>query len=326
MKKILITGGAGFIGFHLAKKLADDNKVIIIDNLARGRMDGDFLKLIKHENVEFIQTDLTDPRVFIKLDTDFDYVYHLAAVIGVRNVIENPDKVLYVNAIATLNLFEYAKQLKNLKKILFSSTSEIYAGTLKHFGIQIPTNEEVPLTLLDVKSERTTYMLSKMYGESICFNYGKKYKIPFTIVRYHNVYGPRMGFMHVIPEMFIKIKNNDKIEVPSANHTRAMCFVDDAIEMTIRACEFDNTNKEIFHIGNQSQEIKIKELVKTIANVLDKDIQISELPETSGSPARRCPDISKIIKLTGYSPVINLKEGIKITFDWYKDKLEQRYE
>lgn len=328
MKKILVTGGAGFIGYFLVKELLKDenNKIVIFDNMYRGRMDDEFKKIISNKNISFYQGDLTDYNLFMSLDRDFDYIYHLAAVIGVKNVIKNPDKVLHDNAIITLNLMEFAKNLKSLKKILFSSTSEIYAGTLKHFGLDIPTDEKVKLTLDDIKSPRTTYMLSKMYGESIFFNYGGKYNIPFTIVRYHNVYGPRMGFLHVIPEMLLKITNEKVVEVASPKHTRSMCFVDDAVQMTIKACEKKITNKEILNIGNHNEEISIIDLTKTIANILGKEIEIKTLPDTVGSPKRRCPNISKIIKLTGYSPKVNLIEGIKKTYDWYKDKLNNKYE
>jgi len=325
MKKILVTGGAGFIGYFLIKKLLEDrdNKIVMIDNMYRGRVDDELKNIINNKNVTFHQGDLTDKDFIKQLDKDFDYIYHLAAVIGVKNVVENPDKVLNHNAIATLNLIEFAKKIKSLKKILFSSTSEIYAGTLKHYGIDIPTNEEVKLVIDDIKSPRTTYMLSKMYGESILFNYGFKYNIPFTIVRYHNVYGPRMGFLHVIPEMLVKISNQTIIEVASPEHTRSMCFIDDAVEMTIRACENISTKKEILNIGNQSEEISIINLVKLIADVLDKKIKTKMLPDTKGSPKRRCPDISKIVNLTGYSPKVNIKEGLKKTYNWYKDKLFQ---
>ena len=328
MKKVLITGGAGFVGYFLAKKLVEDGntEVTIIDNLQRGRKDEDLDALLNDNSVSFINADITDKSVFDNLRKDYDYIYHLAAVIGVRNVQENPDRVLYVNAISNLLLLEFAKECSNLKKVFFSSTSEIYAGTLKHYGIPVPTPEDVNLTLMDVSSERTTYMLSKMYGESICFNYGRKYDIPFTIGRYHNVYGPRMGFMHVVPEMFIKIQNNSEIEVASPTHTRAMCYVDDAVEMTIRACEGDSTNGEIVNIGNQEQEIGIRDLVATIADVLNKQVVLKDGEDTPGSPARRCPDITKIEKLTGYSPRVSLREGIEKTYDWYKSRLDQRYE
>ena len=328
MSKILVTGGAGFIGYFLIKELLKNknNKIVMVDNMCRGRMDDDLKKIISNKNIIFYDGDLTDNNLFSSLDKDFDYIYHLAAVIGVKNVIENPDKVLRDNAMVTLNLIEFAKKMKSLKKILFSSTSEIYAGTLKHFGIEIPTNENVKLTLDDIKSPRTTYMLSKMYGESILFNYGSKYNIPFTIVRYHNVYGPRMGFLHVIPEMLLKISKQKIVEVASPQHTRSMCFIDDAVEMTIRACENNSTNKEILNIGNQDEEISMINLTKTIANILDKDIEIKTLPDTEGSPLRRCPDTSKIFSMTGYSSKVNINDGIKKTYDWYKNKLHDKYE
>jgi nucleoside-diphosphate-sugar epimerase len=233
---------------------------------------------------------------------------------------------LLVNAISTLYLFEYAKRLSNLKRILFSSTSEIYAGTLKHFGITVPTPETEPLTLDDITSPRTTYMLSKMYGESIAFNYGRLYNIPFTVVRYHNVYGPRMGFLHVVPEMFIKIRDNDTIDVASPTHTRAFCYIDDAVASTILVTEHPQTQGEIINIGNQEQEIAIRDLVRTIAKVMGKSITLNELPDTPGSPARRCPDTSKIKSLTGFEPKVALEEGITRMYAWYKDKLDSRHE
>jgi UDP-glucose 4-epimerase len=328
MSKILITGGAGFIGFHLAKKLSTNaqNKITIIDNLSRGKSDELFQQLINLENVSFISGDLTDVRTFMMLDRDFEYIYHLAAVIGVKNVMHNPDKVLYVNAISTLNLFEFLKNCRSLKKILFSSTSEIYAGTLKNFVIEVPTNEEVPLTVEDIKTDRTTYALSKMYGESICFVYGRKHNIPFTIVRYHNVYGPRMGFAHVIPEMYVKINSNEIIKVASPEHTRAFCYIDDAVEMTIRACESENTANEILHIGNSSEEIRIIDLVKKICQSMEKVPVLQEQEVTEGSPSRRCPDISKIEKLINFTPKVSIDEGIRLTYDWYKHKLQAVYE
>lgn len=327
MSKVLITGGAGFVGYFLADRLSkEDNQIALVDNLARGRMDAEMQSLLKRKNITFIEGDITDAAFFNKLDRDYNFIYHLAAVIGVRNVIENPDKVLYVNAVSTMNLLEFAKNIKGLKKLFFSSTSEIYSGTLKHFGIKIPTDEEVPLTLDDIKSERTTYMLSKMYGEAACFVYSKKYNIPITIGRYHNIYGPRMGFLHVIPEMFIKINKNNIIDIPSPSHTRAMCYIDDGIEMTVRACEYENTVNEILNIGNQEQELSIKELVEVIAEVIGKKVILNFLPDTPGSPARRCPDISKIRELIDFSPRISLREGISKTYEWYRNKLSDRYE
>lgn len=328
MSKILVTGGAGFIGYFLVKRLSENknNHITIIDNLSRGRNDAELQTLTRGKNIRFIQGDLTDPKILLQLDKDYEYIYHMAAIVGIKNVMRHPDKVLYINAISTMNIFEYVKRCKNLKKIFFASTSEVYAGALKHFAIDVPTSEKTPLAIDDISANRTTYALSKIYGESIGFVYGRNYDIPVLIGRYHNVYGPRMGYAHVIPEMFLKIRKADKIDVPSPTHTRAFCFIDDAVELTVRACEDMNNTNGALNIGNSKEEIGIKDLVIKIAKIMGKDITINELPDTPGSPARRCPDTSTIERSTGYSPVISLEEGIRRTYQWYKDKLDNSYE
>ena len=322
-KKILITGGSGFIGYFVAKALSAEksNTVTIIDDLSRGVMDADFETLIARDNVHFIQAYLTDRNVLSGLQDDYDYVYHFAAIIGVKNVTENPDKVLYVNALTALNLFEYAKASKAVKKIYFASTSEVYAGSLRHGCIDFPTNEEVVLAIDDIHANRTTYAVSKIFGESAALVYGRKYDIPVTVGRYHNIYGPRMGCAHVIPETFFKIAHNTIIDVPSPTHTRAFCFIDDAVEFTIRACECSAAKNEIVHIGNRQEEVSVRDLVMTIARVMGKNITINELPDTPGSPIRRCPDTSKVEKLTGYQARISLEEGVRRSYEWYKEKL-----
>jgi UDP-glucose 4-epimerase len=323
MAKILITGGAGFVGYHLCSVLSEDssNDIVVLDNLQRGRLDEDLTQLIGRANVSFVQGDLTDVELFRTLNRDFEYIYHLAAVIGVQNVMDNPDRVLYVNAISTFNVLEYAKGLNKLKKLLFSSTSEVYAGTLKHYGLDVPTAEDVPLVIDDVALERTTYALSKIYGESSCLMYARKHALPVSIIRYHNVYGPRMGFSHVIPEMFVKIRNSSKVEVFSPSHTRAFCYVDDAVTYTRLIAESGDSLGLTYHVGNSSEEITIADLVGKISRVMDREIEIEEAGDTIGSPVRRCPDVSNAVRLTGHNPSVNLIEGIKKTYHWYRSRI-----
>lgn len=324
MSKILITGGAGFIGFFLARKLAQkpENRITLLDNLSRGANDEEFESLCAQSNVRFVQGDLASGEIFAELERDYEYVYHLAALVGVKNVNDAPDRVLSVNIRSTLNLFEALRSFYRLRKVFFSSTSEVYAGTFAHFAANVPTAETVPLAVTDITSARATYAISKICGESICFSYGEKYGIPFVIGRYHNVYGPRMGWAHVIPEMFAKIRDVTELKVDSPGHSRAFCYIDDAVEFTVRITQQFSGTADIFHIGNASQEIRIKDLVRKIANVVGKDIFIEPGNDIPGSPHRRCPDTSKVEEITGYRACVSLDEGIEETYRWYRDRLD----
>jgi len=329
MAKVLVTGGVGFVGCHLIGRLLDrGHEIHVVDNLSRGRLDPDFAEVLQHPGVRFVEADLTVETPFAGFAPDYDYVYHLAAVVGVDHVRCRPDRVLYVNTVATLRLFEWLKDnCRGLRKVLFSSTSEVYAGTMKHYGVPVPTPEDVTLTLDDLQSPRTTYALSKIVGESICHTYGRKYDIPVTIVRYHNVYGPRMGFAHVIPELMIRAhKAKDALEVYSPDHTRAFCYVDDAVEGTIRLAEADAARGEVVHVGNGEDEITIRALAEKIVRLVHPGLSLRPLGATEGSPARRCPDTGKMDRLVGFKARVPLEEGLRRTWAWYKKHVDDVYE
>ncbi len=328
LTKILVTGGAGFVGCALATELArrDRTHIVVVDNFSRGRRDPDLETLLAAPNVDLLEVDLTDPHQVAQLPADVHYVYHLAALIGVKHVTKTPDQVFRVNLLSVINLFEHLRRAPALRRVLFSSTSEVYAGTLRHHGMAVPTPESTPLTIDNLADARTSYALTKIAGEAIGLQYGKTHGLPVTNVRFHNVYGPRMGFAHVIPETIGKIAETSEIAVPSAGHTRAFCYIADAVHATIACAESDRTAFETINIGNADEEIAIRDLVRTLAATMGKDIQIRELPATPGSPERRCPDVSKLIALTGCRPRVSLADGLNATYRWYKDRLGARYE
>jgi nucleoside-diphosphate-sugar epimerase len=319
-----LTGAAGFIGGSLASRLVDlpETRLILTDKLNPDQGDEYFRTLISRPNVSFVQADLTTPDCLDDLSRDIDIVFHGAAILGVQQVLDAPDRVLEINAASTLNVFNFARQLTGLKRVVFASTSEVYAGTLKHFGITFPTPESVPICLDDVRLARTSYALSKVYGEAVAFAWRKSHGLPVTVVRYHNVYGPRMGFRHVVPQTFVKIaRSTQSVDVPSARHTRAFCYVEDAVEATIRCWESKRAEGEIVNIGSSSEEISIRGLVEKIASTMGRQISIREMPETAGSPARRCPDTSNLERLTGFSARVSLDEGLRRTYAWYRERL-----
>lgn len=317
MKKVLITGGAGFIGYHLASNLVLKGYLVdIADNFARGVKDNFLIKLSNHDNVNLLDLDLLNKASFETLDTDYDIIYHLAAVIGVQFVLKAPYDVLTKNMELLSNTIEFSRTQKHLKKLVFTSTSEIYAGTLRYFKLPVPTPESTPLAVTDLSENRTSYMLSKIYGEAMCLHSG----LPVTIIRPHNFYGPRMGLSHVIPELFKKtfFGKENKLTVFSPDHRRTFCYIDDAVEIMRILAESETSTGEAYNTGNESPEITMNSLAEKILKIAGSDLVVKAGPVTEGSPIRRCPDMSKTIRATEYTPAISLDEGLRRTFIWYK--------
>jgi len=315
-KKVLITGGGGFLGAHLAKALiAKGCQIDLLDNFSRGVKDGFLEKLINQSGVRLLEAELLSPTGIDELGDDYHWIIHLAAIIGVRHVLERPYAVLTDNVLMTSNVLRLARRQKNLERFLFASTSEVTAGTLQYMDLTIPTPEDSLLVLTDLAHPRTSYMLSKIYGEAMC----QQADVPVTIIRPHNLYGPRMGMAHVVPELLKQageLPPEGTLKVASVDHRRAFCYVDDGVEMITRLLEqgVDGT----FNIGNQDAEVSIGDLAQIIINTVDRPLTITPLPPTPGSPVKRCPDMSKTIAAANYKPRVGLKEGVRLTYDWYQ--------
>lgn len=327
MKKVLITGGGGFIGYHLANYLVGyPLDITIIDNMSRGKEDSEFMELIERDNVRFIKADLTDNRFFESLNEYYDYIYHLAAINGTKYFYEKPQEVLRVNILSLINILSWINN-DNCGKFLFTSSSEAYAGTIRSFSKYVdllPTKEDVPLTIDNVFNERYSYGGSKLIGELLTVNYCRTKNVPFSIVRYHNIYGPRMGFEHVIPEFCKRIYNKENpFRIFGGQETRAFCYVLDGVRATKMVMESNACNREIINIGNSLEEIQIINLAKKLFQIsgYTSELDVQNAPE--GCVQRRCPSLNKINKLTGYKPEINLNEGLKLTFGWYIYKYEE---
>ena len=318
---ILITGGAGFIGYFLAKKLLKKGyRVDLLDNFSRGVRDSDLQELEENEGLRCLEVDLLDYDSVIALEKNYVAIFHLAAIIGVRHVLNRPYEVLVHNVRMLDHVISLAKRQKDHTRLFFASTSEVYAGTLASGQLPIPTPEVAPLIVSALDQPRSAYMLSKIYGEMMCQNS----RIPFTIFRPHNVYGPRMGMAHVIPEQLGRIweaSSGDRIKVRSADHRRSFCYIDDAVEMLFRMLRAPSCVDRTLNLGVQDPEIAISELVKKCIETVGKELHIDEADPDSGSPVRRAPEMTVTTELLNYEPRIDLMSGLATTWEWYRKKV-----
>jgi UDP-glucose 4-epimerase len=314
--KILITGGAGFIGFHLAKHLTNDGNIVVVcDNLFRGQVDDDFASLLQRPNISFVNVDLSVKENLNELDSDFDMVYHLAAINGTRYFYEVPHKVLRYNILLLVNVLDW---LNSSQKMVWTSSSEVYAGTVAMGKANIPTNEGVAVAIDDISNPRFSYAASKIAGESLCLSYARAYGLHIVIVRPHNIYGPRMGYDHVIPQFISRIlERQNPFKLYGGDQTRAFCFIDDFVTGLRLIGESPLTDGQIINLGNDQEEVSIIDLASRLFDLSGFRPRLENLPAPEGSIHRRCPDITKARDLVGFYPQTNLEAGLRKTYDWY---------
>ena len=305
MSKILVTGGAGFIGQNLVSKLSESHDVVIFDNGFRGS----FTKS-DNKKIKFVNGDITKISDWEQIPSEIDSVFHLGAINGTKFFYEIPEKVLDVNIKGMQNLLEFSRK-RDIDDILFTSSSEVY-GYPKNF----PTPETEELSIPDVYNPRFSYSSSKIIGEILCINFAQKYNLKHTIVRYHNIYGPNMGHEHVMPQFIRKLIKNEEFSVEGdGTETRSFCFIDDAIDATLLVNDDDSFKNRIFNVGNDV-ETSISDLLELLSKISGKAIKPKFKPKDHAGTKRRVPEISKARSL-GYNPKITLENGLRITCDWY---------
>ncbi|GAA3348347.1 NAD-dependent epimerase/dehydratase family protein [Amorphoplanes nipponensis] len=315
--RALLLGGAGFIGLHLARRLvADGHQVTIVDDFSRGRQDRDLNELRAADAVHVISGDLTDPVTYAGLPHGWDQIYLLAAVVGVRNVENDPARVVRVNTLAAMHLLDWVAPGE---RVFFASTSEVYAGGVDAGIVAVPTGEDIPVMISDITAPRFAYAVSKLLGEAAFLHTARAKGFDAVVGRFHNVYGPRMGADHVIPEMSLRAAHEDPFRVPGADQFRAFCHVDDAVEAMLRLMAAPAAAGQIVHIGNDRDETNIGDLAKLVLRLAGVSPAIEPLAAPAGSVPRRCPDLTRLRELTGYEPAVPLEEGVRSTYIWYRE-------
>lgn len=315
MRKALVTGGSGFIGAYLVRRLvADGWSVSVVDNLARGRSSR--LQSVM-DQIEWHQADVRDVSAVAEAATGADVIFHLAAVNGTENFYKHPDLVLDVGIRGVLAVVD-AGARANVPDLVVASSAEVYQTPPK-----VPTPEDVPLMLPDSLNPRYSYGGSKIITELVAFNYFRDHFRKVQAFRPHNIYGPDMGWKHVVPQFILRgrelaLKGGSRpIPFPIQGdglETRAFCYVDDAVEGIVSMYEIGE-HRGVYHIGNPEM-VPICRLVELLADYFEVEFEVEASELAQGGTRIRCPDISKMTQL-GYRPRVSLQDGIRRTADWY---------
>ena len=302
-KKVLVTGGSGFIGSAIVKYLVDKGEeVVVFDNNSRGKVKR-LNRVIK--KIKFIKGDIRNMKKLYKISTPIDTVIHLAYVNGTEYFYKKPFEILDIAVNGLINILEFCRK-KKVRNFFLASSSEVYQNPSR-----IPTKENETLKIPNIYNPRYSYGGGKIISELYGLYFAKKFFKKFIIFRPHNVYGKDMGNEHVIPQFikrFEKLKSKKFLIHGTGNEIRSFIHIDDFIYGFDKIFR-KGKNQEIYNIGT-SEKIKISALAKLIAKILNKKIKIKKSKILKGSPTKRCPDIKKIKKL-GFKHNIRLKDGIK---------------
>ncbi|MFC2059681.1 SDR family oxidoreductase [Chloroflexota bacterium] len=299
MKKVVVTGGAGFIGSHLAKELVKRGyQILILDDLSTGKIEN-IEDLLKNDEVEFVQGTVTDPPLLIRLCKNASYVFHLAAVPSVPRSIENPQASHEVNINGTLNVLQAARE-NNANKVIFASSSSVYGDTPAFSQKE----DMAPHPL-------SPYAVTKLAGEYYCQVFHEVYKLPTVCLRYFNVYGPRQDpnsqYAAVIPT-FIKMvsEGNQPVIFGAGEQTRDFIFIKDAIAANILMAESDASG--LFNIA-RGERVTINELAKLVISIMGSKFEAIHHEPRPGDIRHSLADISKV-KAFGYEPQYTLEDGL----------------
>lgn len=319
MKKVLILGGGGFIGRNITEFLVKRGDCYVVSADIKEGSNWHHLADKYPSIFSFVLGDFCNFKVFEDLDTEFDEIYMLAAVVGVNRTLRNPAEVIKVNTQLTMNVLDWVAK-NPVGRILFSSSSENYAATTDLFDAGVPTPEFVPLCIGDVKHPRWTYAITKMHGELAFFHSAKSLNFESTIVRYQNIIGPEMGFGHAIPHIVERFSKGegDPFKIYGHDQTRAFCYIDDAVRGTVGAMESHNAKGQIYHIGNR-EEITMQELTTYIGGLMNYSGAYESADTYPGSVGRRCPNIDKAVNHFGYTPKVDWKKAVRLTTEWYQE-------
>src|SRR5436309_1574425 len=312
-KRIVITGGAGFIGTTLARRLIEENEIVALDNLHRDALSGS--ELAEHPNFTFEQGDVLDVDRLRELAAGATHIVHCAAIAGVDAVLESPVRTMRVNLIGTYNALEAAHATQStLERFVDFSTSEV-------FGTRAYRVEETHVTSGgSVGEARWTYAVSKLAGEYMAHSYFDEFGLPTTTVRPFNIYGPGQVGVGAIHTFTVRALAGDELVIHGdGSQIRAWCYIDDMVEALLLVLEREEAVGETFNIGNARSTVTIYDLAQRIRRLTGAEVEIVFEPHRSPDVEIRIPNVDKARAELGFEAGVDLDDGLARTIAWYRE-------
>ena len=313
-KRIFVTGGAGFIGTTLARRLVEENDVIALDNLHRDALGGTLLA--EHPNFTFVHGDVLDAEHLTEMARGATHIVHCAAIAGVDTVLESPVRTMRVNTIGTYNVLEAAvATLDSVERFVDFSTSEVF-GT-HAFRVQ----EGQVSTIGSVGEARWTYAVSKLAGEHMAHAYHDELKLPTVTVHPFNVFGPgQIGGGAIRAFIEAALEGRDLTIHGDGSQIRAWCYVDDMVEGTLRCLEHPSAVGQAFNIGNPRATVTIYDLAQRIRRLVGANVKIVFQPLHYADVELRIPNVEKARETLGFEASVDLDDGLARTIAWYRER------
>jgi nucleoside-diphosphate-sugar epimerase len=313
-RTLLLTGGAGFIGTSLTRRLLEHNQVVVFDNGARNALGKS--ELIGHPNLRIVTADVLDAAAVREAVRGCQMVVHLAAIAGVDTVLRMPVTTMKVSLIGTYNVLEAAVAEGNVERFIDFSTSEV-------FGSYAYKVSEGDVTSLGAVGEaRWTYAVSKLATEHLAHNYKVQYGLPALSVRPFNIYGPGQVGEGAIHRFIVKALRNEDVEIHNeGSQIRAWCYVDDIVDAVLLCLEKPEAVGQAFNIGNPRSVNTIYDLARTVVRLSGSRSQLKFVDWPFTDVELRIPNIAKARKLLGFEPKVDLEEGLLRTIEWYRQRI-----
>jgi len=312
-RTILLTGGAGFIGTALARRLLPDNRVVVLDNGARNALAGS--GLIEHPNLKVVMGDVLDPAVVRETIRGCGIVVHLAAIAGVDTVIKMPVTTMKVNLIGTYNVLEAARAEGSIERFVDFSTSEVFGS----FAYKVSEGDVTSLGA--VGEARWTYAVSKLATEHLSHNYGVQYGLPTVSIRPFNIYGPGQVGEGAVHRFIVRALAGEDLEVHNdGSQIRAWCYVDDIVEAVLLCLAQGEAIGQAFNVGNPRSVLTIYDLARTVVRLSGSTSRVTFVDWPYTDVELRIPNIAKARRLLGFEPRVDLDDGLLRTIAWYRER------